>query len=344
MIKKLLNALIAVLLLMPNFNFAQAPNLGFASGFALFTATGAFNVTGSTTNVTGDVGTKVGAFSGFPPGILIGQIHVADAVSAQAATDVALAYGSLSPVTCGQVIPVTIGGVQTLLPDVYCTGAATVINGDLILDGQGDATSLFIFKFNGALATTVNSRIILTNGASACNVYFQVNGQVDLGQNSIFQGTILANGAINLLDGASLLGRGLSQAGAISLQNNIVTLVAQPVASVIIASGPTTFCAGDSVILSGNVGGMWSNGDTTFSITVTTSGNFFVTNTTNCGSASSNQILVTVTPSPSCTITGKCVICPGASTQLCAPSGTGRTYLWSTGATSRCITVSTAGT
>ncbi len=74
--KQLLKALIAVLLfLMPYLNFGQAPDLGDANGFVLFTAAGAFDVLGASTVVTGDVGTNVGAFTGFPPGTLIGQIH-----------------------------------------------------------------------------------------------------------------------------------------------------------------------------------------------------------------------------------------------------------------------------
>ena len=289
------------------------------------------------------MGTNVGAFSAFPPGVLVGQSHVADPVSAQAATDVDLAYGEMSTITCGSVISTTMGGGQTLLPNVYCLGAASTVNGDLLLDGQGDPSSLFIFKIDGALATTVNSRIILTNGANICNVYWQVNGQVDLGDNSLFQGTLLVNGAINLLEGAQLNGRALSRAGAISLHNNVVTISAQPAASVISANGPTTFCAGGSVILSGNVGGTWSTGATTPSITVTTSGDYFVTNTNGCGSVVSNHIIVTVNPLPECTITGSGSICPGQSTQLCAPAGAA-SYSWSTGATTNCITVSAAGT
>jgi hypothetical protein len=70
--KKFLNLLVAIVLLMTNITLAQAPNLGNASGYALFTAAGAFNVTGTSTVVTGDVGTNVGAFNAFPPGTLIG--------------------------------------------------------------------------------------------------------------------------------------------------------------------------------------------------------------------------------------------------------------------------------
>ncbi len=103
--KKLsLTIVLAYLLSLPCLLFAQAPNLGSASGFVLFTGAGAFNVAGASTVVTGDVGTNVGAYNAFPPGILIGQSHVADAVTANAASDVLLAYGSMSTITCGLVI------------------------------------------------------------------------------------------------------------------------------------------------------------------------------------------------------------------------------------------------
>jgi hypothetical protein len=136
-----------ILLSIPHVNLGQSPpSLGSASSFALFTATGAFSNAGASTFVTGDVGTNVGAFSAFPPGILVGQVHVADPASAQAATDVDLAYGNMSTINCGPVISTTMGGGQILLPNVYCLGAASTINGDLILDGQGDPSSLFILK------------------------------------------------------------------------------------------------------------------------------------------------------------------------------------------------------
>ena len=88
---KLLFFLMAFALwLHPNLTFAQAPNLGSAASYAIFTADGAFNNTGPT-QIKGDIGTNVGAFSGFPPGVVTGQIHIADPSSAQAASDVQLA-------------------------------------------------------------------------------------------------------------------------------------------------------------------------------------------------------------------------------------------------------------
>jgi hypothetical protein len=343
MYTKLLTLSIVILLfLMPKYNYAQAPNLGGASSFALFTAVGAFNNNG-TTAVVGDIGTNVGLFSGFPPGTLTGQIHVADATSATAAAAVEAAYSDLSTVTCGVVLGTTLGNGQLLTPNVYCAGAASTLNGNLTLDGQGNPNALFIFKIDGMFSTSTFSSVTLINGASFCNVYWQVNGEFILGDNSVFRGTVLVNGAISLLQNSSLYGRCLSRSGAISLHNNTVSLDFLPIASVISAIGPTTFCAGDSVLLSGNIGGTWNTGQTTTTLKVKISGDYFVTNTTTCGSINSNHIIVTVNPIPVCNITGDPIICQGQSTQLCVPSGS-FSYLWSNGEMTNCINITTAGT
>jgi len=325
----LLKALTAVILLViPTLNFAQAPNLGAASSFALFTAVGAFNNTGAS-NVTGDVGTNVGAFNAFPPGTLVGQKNVANTISASAATDVALAYSFLFAKTPDDVIGVTLGNGQILGPGVHSTGAASTLEGNLTLDGGGDPNALFIIKIGGAFSTATNSTISLTGSASLCNVYWQVVGAFTLGANSSFTGTVIAGGAIELLEGSSLMGRGLTTAGAITLHNNIVTLGTSASAIVIAAGGATSFCEGGNVILSGNNGGIWSNAATTPTITVTTSGDYFVTNTNACGgSVTSNHILVTVNPLPTAITGSNASICSGSNVTLGASSIAGHTYSW----------------
>jgi len=227
--KHLLNVLTAtILFLMPNVNFGNSilpPNLGAASSFAYFTADGAFAVTGALTIVTGDVGNDVGAFSAFPPGTLIGNKHHADFVTAQAKIDLLAAFGYMSTIACGQEIGTALGGGTILTPNVYChLGGAATLNGDLILDGQNDPDALFIFRIGGAFATDFNSHILLTNSASLCNVYWQINGEFDLHGTSVFMGTVIANGGIHITETATLLGRGLSVAGAIDLTNNTVTV------------------------------------------------------------------------------------------------------------------------
>jgi uncharacterized repeat protein (TIGR01451 family) len=220
--KSLLIFLASSLLVVQNVSFGQAPNLGTTSSFALFTANGALTNSGAST-VTGDIGTNVGAFSGFNTATVVGQTRLpGSSEAAQAAVDVTAAYNSLTSSPCSTTpTGLLLGNGQVITPGVYCQNtpaAASTLSGTLTLNGAG----IYIIRLNGALTTTAGSSISLTNGACFDNVYFQVNGAVDIGAGSVFRGTILANGAISLLAGASLEGRGLSIAGAIALSNNTV--------------------------------------------------------------------------------------------------------------------------
>ena len=334
---KLLSIVAAITLLsLPTVNFGQAPNLGTASNFALFTSVGAFAVTGNAAFVTGDVGTNAGAFSAFPPGTLNGAIHVANPTSTQAAIDVDAAYNDLFGRTCGLGIPTSLGPGQTLMPNTYCLLAASTLTGNLTLDGGGNPNSIFIFKINGAFRAFANSSITLTNGASLCNVYWQINGEVNLENNTAFQGTLLVNGAIHLFGNATLMGRALSRAGALDLENNVVTIPAAGTPT-ITASGPTTFCQGGSVTLTSSPasGYIWERNGVvianTQSINVTTSGNYKVTTTGSCGGMSAITV-VTVqnapTP-PTIAANGPTTFCSGGSVTLTASSaGAGGGYIW----------------
>ncbi|MDP2386695.1 MAG: ice-binding family protein [Bacteroidota bacterium] len=217
----LIGKIIILLLLLQTVCLAQAPPLGTTSTFALFTSIGAIDNVG-TTNIAGDMGTDAGAITGFPPGIVIGQVSVSDAATAQAAVDVEAAYNFITTVICDSVIGNVLGNNQTLTPNVYCIGTASTLNNTLILDGLGNSAALFVFKIDGALTTGAFANIVFINSASRGNVYWQINGLFSLGDHSVFGGTILANGAISLLDSSTLDGRGLSRAGAILLSNNLV--------------------------------------------------------------------------------------------------------------------------
>jgi gliding motility-associated-like protein len=112
------------------------------------------------------------------------------------------------------------------------------------------------------------------------------------------------------------------------------------------AGGPTNFCAGGSVVLTASAGTsyLWSNSATTQSITVTTGGSYTVTvtNANNC-SATSTATVVTVNTLPTATITagGATTFCAGGSVVLTASAGS--SYLWSNGATTQAITITTGG-
>ena len=201
--------------------FCQTPNIGATSTFAIFSAAGAIDNVGAST-ITGDVGTNVGAFNGFPPGTIDGNIHVADAVSAQAAIDVDLLYTYFVGLSCDSTISSTLGNNQNLVANTYCISTASSLNDTLILDGQNNSNARFIFKINGAFTTSVYSTILLINQAQAKNIYWQVNGLFNLGDNSQFKGTMITDGANSLLTNSSVEGRILSRAGAISLASNVV--------------------------------------------------------------------------------------------------------------------------
>lgn len=116
----------------------------------------------------------------------------------------------------------------------------------------------------------------------------------------------------------------------------------------ILADGPTTFCAGDSVtlsVVSTHEGYTWSTGDTTQSITVSTSGLYtvIVSNEFGCTSTASG-VVVTVNPNPNPIVlaTGDTEFCAGGSVVL-ATSNVYASYLWSTGETTQFITVETSG-
>lgn len=194
--------------------------LGIASDFSIYSTNGAISITDPSTIVTGDIGSMAGAIN-VPQQILQSQIHKTDAIASLAATNVTAAYTELTITPCNTTLPITLGNGQILKSGTYCIGAAATLAGDLILDGEGDSNTLFIIKIDGAFDTGVASNIILRNSASINNVYWLITGATTLGANSNFQGSLLTTGAINFTAGASLIGRALSTAGAISLYGNI---------------------------------------------------------------------------------------------------------------------------
>jgi len=99
---------------------------------------------------------------------------------------------------------------------------------------------------------------------------------------------------------------------------------------VITASGATTFCAGGSVVLTSDAGAsyLWSNGATTQTITVSTSGNYSVAVTYYAGCVkTSNGIPVTVNPLPTITASSNSPVCESSS--LLLSSSGGISFLWS---------------
>lgn len=115
-----------------------------------------------------------------------------------------------------------------------------------------------------------------------------------------------------------------------------------PFTPAITISGNTTFCDGDSVMLtsSSTTGNLWNNGQTTQSITVFSSGNYFVSVSDTNGTFTSNPIFVTVNPIPATPVissSGPLSFCPGTILTLTSNYNFGNQ--WSNGQYTKSISI-----
>lgn len=203
---------------------ATAPNLGVAGSFAVLAYSTVTNVGASI--VSGNLGVSPGtAVTGFPPGVVInGTIHSADALAAQAQADATAAYLQLAGQACDVTYPLVadIGGT-TILPGVYCFPSSAGITGQLILDGQGDPNSVWVFNIESTLVTAPASSVLLINGANPCNVFWRVGSSATLDTTTRMQGHIFALASISVNTGATQQGGLYALNGAVTLQFNLVT-------------------------------------------------------------------------------------------------------------------------
>lgn len=252
MIKNLLLIAITIAFLVsPKSNFGQAPTLGTAASFIAFTSNGAIINTGST-QLTGNLGTNNGPITGF--GNVNGVMHIGDGASAQCAADLLIAYNQLNIATPTFFPSNLLGNGDTLVAGVYKIFSTASLNLDLYLDAKGNPNAVFIFQIQGAFSTNANSKIKLINGALACNVFWKVEGVVDMATATYMRGTVIANNAaINMNTNDTLEGRVLSTTGAISISN---TNAAMPLGcGALVLTGPPSPVLGSVAcygIFSGN--------------------------------------------------------------------------------------------
>ncbi len=222
-----LHTVCAILCLAATAAAAEAPvALGSASTFGVLAGTTVTNVISVGTTITGDVGTSPGtAITGFPPGIIIGNLYAGGPVAAAAEADLVIAYDNAAGRNTAPVsVSGNLGGM-TLFPGLYkSTSSLEVSSGDLTLDAQGDPTAVFIFQMASTLTTTNGRQVFLIGGAQAGNVFWQVGSSATLGTTSVFKGNILAAASITITQGASLEGRALAINGAVTLDANSVTI------------------------------------------------------------------------------------------------------------------------
>jgi hypothetical protein len=203
---------------------ATAPvGLGTAGSFAVLAGTTVTNTGPSL--ISGDLGVSPGtAVTGFPPGIVTnGTIHSADGVAAGAQSDLTTAYNDAAGRSPTANVPAFIGAGQTLAPGVYKASSSLDVGGSLTLDAGGNPDAVFIFQAPSTLITDSASSIILTDGAQACNVFWQVGSSATLGTATAFAGSILALTSISVNTGDTIAGRALARNGAVTLDDDTIT-------------------------------------------------------------------------------------------------------------------------
>jgi len=226
---------------------ASADSLNTADSFAVLAGTTVTNV--DATIITGDLGVSPGsACTGFVAGtgctlgagIVNGTVDLGNAVALQAQKDLSTAYtteGSLpstGAITGGNLTGLTLG------PGVYTVGAATSnLTGTLTLTDHGVAGSVFVFQFSSTLITSPDSLINVAGLSPSDSVFWVVGSSATLGNNSAFDGNILALTDITFDPGATdLCGRALAR-------NGEVTFAGQDPTSRIENQVDSTDCAGN---------------------------------------------------------------------------------------------------
>jgi hypothetical protein len=200
---------------------STAPSLGAAASYA---ALGSSTVTNTGSSViTGNLGLSAGtSVTGFPPGIVIGQQHIADSNAAAAQVSLSAAYIALQAMAPGTAES-ALGGL-TLNAGTYTSASSMSLTGVLTLDGQNNPNAVFVFQMGSTLTTASASSIVLINGAKAANVFFAVGSSATLGTSSTFNGNILAQVSITATTSAVINGRLLARTGAVTLDTNTINI------------------------------------------------------------------------------------------------------------------------
>ncbi len=220
----ILAAAVAAVLLVSSPNAASADttidgpiDLGTATPFAVLAAAAVTNTGPSV--LDGDLGlSPETSITGFPPGTVNGTVHQTDAVAAQAQVDLTTAYdiaAGLTPTVSG------LGDLAgaSLTPGVYAGGELS-LSGALTLEGT--AESVWVFQAASTLTIGTGATVILTGGASACNVFWQVGSSATIGSAAQFIGTVMADVSVTAQTAATVEGRLLARTGAVTLDDNVI--------------------------------------------------------------------------------------------------------------------------
>ena len=191
-----LAAQIGVSLSHPSLEHIEKPfvplTMGVASSWGAIAHT-TLTSTGATL-ITGNCGTCPGtAITGFPPGKCTGTKSAGGTAACSAEAACLSAYNKARAASPTVALPAADLGGLTLPPGVYTfPTAAGSLTGNVTLNGAKNANGQFIFLLSTTFEAAAASKILLINGAKACNVYIIVGSSATIGAASALQANILA--------------------------------------------------------------------------------------------------------------------------------------------------------
>jgi hypothetical protein len=188
--------------------------------------------------------------TGFPPGTITapGVKNIANPAAVTAKANLTTAYLNAKGRSISATVKADLAGL-TLGPGVYAANGKgpLSLSGSLTLNANGNDNAVFIFQTDSTLITASSSTMILTNGANACRVFWQVGSSATLGTSSRFKGSILALTSITATTNARIEGRLLARNGAVTLDTNTFTepsCVQAPVTTTTVRGATTTTVRG----------------------------------------------------------------------------------------------------
>lgn len=224
---------------------AACVDLGTAANYSILAETGV-STTG-TTSVNGNVGLSPAAkvfltgwsqtddvtdtYATSPYVVAPGKLYAANNVGGTTSSDLSVAvadkdtaYTAAAGKTSTAGCPgVGIFGGLTLDPGVYTCAVNVAIQTANNLTLNGSSTDVWVFQITGTLTQAASTQVILTGGALAKNVFWQVSDVVTIEPSAAMQGIILGFSTIAMQSGATINGRLLSNTN-VTLIANTVTL------------------------------------------------------------------------------------------------------------------------
>jgi hypothetical protein len=164
---------------------------------------------------------------------LVGKAYAADykgstpanMTAAVSAMEAAYTEAAGRPTTNSSMNNMGGGGIggRTLTAGVYTFTVVVRIDTDLTFEGGPD--DVFVIQTTGDLTQAANMKVILTGGAQAKNIFWQVAGFVEIGAGASMQGILLVKTKVDFITGSSLVGNVLAQT-AVNLQKATITQAA----------------------------------------------------------------------------------------------------------------------